>query len=55
LYTLALDAALVEQKSALIAVSTHEGRPQIVLNVDAARGLNASFDNAVLRLARLIQ
>jgi hypothetical protein len=55
LYTLALDPAAVEQKQALLSVAPHEGRPQIVLNVDAARALGATFDNSVLKVARLVQ
>jgi hypothetical protein len=55
LYILALDPAMVEQKQALISVTPREGRPQIVLNVDAARALGATFDNSVLKVARLVQ
>jgi hypothetical protein len=55
LYVLALDPSLVEQKLALLGVAPREGRPQILLNVDAARALGATFDNSVLKVARLVQ
>jgi hypothetical protein len=54
LYSLALDPSVVERKAALLGVSLRDGKPQILINVEGARGLHASFDNAVLRLARLI-
>jgi hypothetical protein len=54
-YVLSLDTAVVEQKNAMVGVSIHDGHPQIVLNVDGARAANANFDNAVLKVARLVE
>jgi len=54
LYTLSLDPALVEQSLAL-GIANKDGRPQIVLNLAAAKDANAEFDVAVLKLARLIR
>ncbi|MDQ3264637.1 MAG: YfiR/HmsC family protein [Myxococcota bacterium] len=54
LYTLSLDPSFVEQSLA-VGVTNHAGRPQIVLNLAAARLANASFEPAVLKLARIIQ
>lgn len=52
LYTLALDPQLVE-KAVAVGVSTREGQPQILLNAVAAQQLQAEFDPAVLRLAKV--
>jgi len=54
-YTLAMDPSAVERKLALLSVSNREGRPQIWLNIESTRAMNASFDSAILRVARLIQ
>ena len=50
-----VDAALVEQKNAMVGVAIHDGHPQIVLNVNGARAASANFDNAVLKVARLVE
>lgn len=52
LYTLALDPQLVE-KTVAVGVSSRDGQPQILLNALAARQLQAEFDPAVLRLAKV--
>lgn len=54
LYSLSLDPSFVE-RSLAVGVTNHAGRPQIVLNLGAARLANASFEPAVLKLARIVQ
>jgi hypothetical protein len=54
IYSLSLDPALVE-KTVAVGVANKDGRPQIVLNLAAARRVNAAFEPSVLKLAKLIQ
>ena len=54
IYTLALDQAMAE-KSLAIAVTVKDGRPQIVINQTAAKGIGAVFESSVLKLARVVQ
>lgn len=51
-YTLSLDPRLVE-KSLALGVANEAGRPRIVLNLEAAKQVNASFEPAILKLARI--
>lgn len=53
-YTLSLDPRLVERSFAL-GVSYRDGRPQIVLNIAAAKRANADFDISILKLARIVK
>jgi hypothetical protein len=53
-YTLSLDPRLVE-RSFLIGVSYKDGRPQLILNIAAAKTAHADFDVAILKLARIIK
>lgn len=52
-YTLSLDPLLVE-RSVAVGVTNDAGRPKILLNLSAARLMNATFEPAVLKLARII-
>ena len=52
--SLALDPELAETHLAL-GVVNKEGRPQIVINLGAAKDVNATFEPAVLKLARVVQ
>ena len=54
LYAVALTAAMVE-KALPVGVVMANGKPQIIINVKAARGVGANFEVAVLKLARVIQ
>ena len=54
IYALALEVAMVEQALPL-GVTMSGGRPQIVINEKASRGVGARFETAVLKLARVIQ
>jgi TonB family protein len=54
IYTLALDPRLVE-KGMQLAVATKEGKPQVVINTQAAVGIGARFDPSILKLARLVR
>jgi hypothetical protein len=54
IYALALDAVMVEQALPL-GVSFTGGKPQIVINEKAAKGVGARFETSVLKLARVIQ
>ncbi len=54
LYSLALDVSMVERSLAL-GVVAREGKPQIVINLTAAKAVGASFESAVLKFARLVQ
>lgn len=54
LYAVALTAAMVE-KALPVGVVMANGRPQIIINVKAARGVGANFETSVLKLARVIQ
>lgn len=53
LYTLSLDPSLVE-RSVAVGVTNDGGRPKILLNLSASRRMNATFEPAVLKLARII-
>jgi hypothetical protein len=54
IYALALEVSMVEQALPL-GVAMNGGRPQIVINEKAARGVGARFETTVLKLARVIQ
>ena len=54
IYCLTLDPAHVE-KGAAVGVTRKDARAQVVLNLGAARQVNAMFEPAVLKLARIIQ
>ncbi|MBK7860548.1 MAG: hypothetical protein IPJ65_18485 [Archangiaceae bacterium] len=54
LYALALEAAMVEQ-ALPVGVTLSAGKPQIVINERAAKGVGARFETSVLKLARVIQ
>lgn len=54
LYSLALDPPLAE-KELVLGVVNKDGRPQIIINLPAAKDINATFEPTVLRLARVIQ
>ncbi len=53
-YSLALDASMVERSLAL-GVVAREGKPQLVINLAAAKGLGATFETAVLKIAKVVQ
>jgi hypothetical protein len=54
IYTLALDAAMVE-KAIAIGVTQSAGRPQIIINERASKALGVKFETSVLKLAKVIQ
>jgi hypothetical protein len=54
LYAVALSAAMVE-KSLPVGVVMTNGKPQIIINMKAAKGVGANFELSVLKLARVIQ
>jgi hypothetical protein len=54
IYSLALDASMVERNLAL-GVVAREGKPQIVINVAAAKAVGANFETAVLKIAKMVQ
>ena len=54
IYALALEVAMVEQ-ALPVGVTMNGGRPQIVINEKASKGVGARFETTVLRLARVIQ
>jgi TonB family protein len=54
IYALALDARMVESGLQL-AVASKNGKPQVVINTQAAVGIGARFDPSILKLARLIR
>jgi len=54
IYALALEPAMVEQ-ALPVGVSMTGGKPQIIINEKAARGVGARFETSVLKLARVIQ
>jgi hypothetical protein len=54
LYGLALEAAMVEQ-ALPVGVTMAGGKPQIIINEKAARGVGVRFETSVLKLARVIQ
>jgi hypothetical protein len=54
LYSITLEPAYVEKGVGVGVVGTG-GKPVIVLNMATARALNAAFEPAVLRLARIVQ
>jgi hypothetical protein len=54
LYALALEAAMVEQ-ALPVGVTMSGGKPQIIINEKAAKGVGARFETSVLKLARVIQ
>jgi len=54
IYALALEAAMVEQ-ALPVGVTLNAGKPQIVINEKAAKGVGARFESSVLKLARVIQ
>jgi hypothetical protein len=55
IYTLALDSKFVETSLALGVEPKEDGKPQIVINLNAAKAVGAVFENSVLKLAKLIQ
>jgi hypothetical protein len=55
IYTLALDFKFVETSLALGVAPKDDGKPQIVINLVAAKAVGAVFENSVLKLARLVQ
>ncbi|MFL5318267.1 MAG: YfiR/HmsC family protein [Myxococcaceae bacterium] len=54
IYTMSMEVAPVEQALA-IGVADKDGRPQIVINLNASKAIGAVFDSSVLKLARVIQ
>lgn len=54
LYSLSLDTAHVE-KGILLGVTVQDGRPQIVINLRAAKDIDANFDVTVLKRARVVR
>jgi TonB family protein len=54
IYTLALDPGLVVDGLG-VGVSSKDGKPQLVINIKATNAVDAHFETAVLKLARLIQ
>lgn len=54
LYAVALVAAMVERSLPVGVVMTN-GKPQIIINVKAAKSVGANFELSVLKLARVIQ
>ncbi len=54
IYALALEVAMVQQ-ALPVGVSMTGGKPQIVINEKAARGVGARFETSVLKLAKVIQ
>jgi hypothetical protein len=54
LYALALEAAMVEQ-ALPVGVTMAGGKPQIIINERASKGVGARFETSVLKLARVIQ
>lgn len=54
LYPLSLAPELVE-KAAAVGVANHEGRPQILLNLELAKEIGAEFEPSVLRLAKVVK
>jgi hypothetical protein len=52
LYTLALDPRLVERWAA-ISIANENGRPRILLNRDALVRMNAAFELALLKIAKI--
>lgn len=54
LYAVALTAAMVERALPVGVVMT-SGKPQIIINVKAAKSVGANFELSVLKLARVIQ
>lgn len=55
LYTLALDSRLVENEGLMLGVALNAGKPQLVMNVTAARAAGADFKPTVLKIARTVQ
>jgi hypothetical protein len=55
IYTLALDAAMIEKGNLAVGVALAGGRTQIVINEKASRSVGAKFETSVLKLARVIQ
>jgi hypothetical protein len=56
IYTLALDAQTVQSDALALGVEPKEdGKPQVVINLTAAKSVGAVFENSVLKLAKLIQ
>jgi hypothetical protein len=54
IYALALEAAMVEQ-ALPVGVALAGGKPQIIINEKASKGVGARFETSVLKLARVIQ
>lgn len=54
LYAVALTSAMVE-KALPVGVVMTNGKPQIIINVKAAKSVGANFELSVLKLARVIQ
>jgi hypothetical protein len=55
LYSLALDPRLVEEGGLMLGVALNAGKPQLVMNVTAARAAGADFKPTVLKIARTVQ
>jgi hypothetical protein len=56
IYTLALDPQTVQSDALALGVEPKEdGKPQVVINLAAAKSVGAVFENSVLKLAKLIQ
>ncbi|MBK7859041.1 MAG: hypothetical protein IPJ65_10570 [Archangiaceae bacterium] len=54
LYSLAFDEGWVKE-GAVLGVAGNAGKPQVLINVTAARGIGADFKPAVLKVARTFQ
>jgi hypothetical protein len=54
IYALALEVGMVEQ-ALPVGVTMLSGKPQIVINEKASKGVGARFETSVLKLARVIQ
>lgn len=54
LYVLALDPQAVEE-GAVLGVENRDGKPQVVINVQAAKTAGVAFPVSVLKIARAVQ
>ena len=54
IYTLAVEEAPVRQ-GLLLGVAVNDGKPQVVINITAARAQGVEFSASVLRIARTVQ
>jgi hypothetical protein len=55
LYTMSLDPRLVEEGGLMLGVALNAGKPQLVMNMTAARAAGADFKPTVLKIARTVQ